>query len=153
MSDYCHVKALRYKLTEADVASLANEIETWKIVHPEQAAKYSFIHDVDDWGSYIEFIKFPRAGKKTGYFSEGYTDADAKYLDYVLCHDYGVDSDEWYRARYTTANEQAKYKDLFKAIFQDIDMSRVHVVDYCWYNCCEPCDVYDPQEDEFYKEV
>lgn len=155
MSDYVHNKALRYKPTEEDINKIYTEMLEWRKEHPDDCR---WIHDRDDWGDYLESVKFEelfdRKYKKDvkGYFDIGFGTSE-RYLDFILYSDYGEESGEWYKARYTTPNEQNKYRETFEQIFPGLDMNRVHVVDYCWYNCCEPEDCWDPEADDFNEEV
>ena len=158
MSDYNHIKALRYKPTDEEIKALCIEIEEWKKTKPEEAKKYCWITS-NDWTEYLKEVKFPELFEKDyknsmhKHFDIGFSDTNVRYLDLVLLDTYGKEYDDWYKARYTTLNEQEKYRKDFEEIFPSLDMSRVHLVDFCWYNCCEPDDCYEPSDDPFYKEV
>lgn len=78
---------------------------------------------------------------------------DKEFIDYVLESDYGCTAGDWGRTRALTKNEQDKYRPIFNQIFKDIDMNKVRLVEYCWYNCSEAPDYYDEDSDDFGKEV
>jgi hypothetical protein len=43
------------------------------------------------------------------------------------------------------------YYDIFKLLIPNIDMTDVHLVEYCWYVGCEAPDYYDISNDDFYQ--
>lgn len=75
------------------------------------------------------------------------------FIDFVLESDYGFDCGEWGKVRELYPQEIDKYREVFQKICPTVDMSRVRLVEFCWYNCSEAPDYYDPMEDDFYKEV
>lgn len=127
MSDYCRNLVLRYPITEDQ----AEELEE-KLSNTHLGRHY-----------------------KDGYFETcGATDHnyDYKYfLDYVVKSSYGEECGDFGKIRKLQALEAEKFKPLFELLIPDIDMSKVKVVDYCWYNCCEPPAYYDEVDDPFYK--
>lgn len=154
MSDYEHNKALRYKPTEQDIELIGKEIEEWRINNRESAEKYSWIREKSDWPDYLECIKFPELIGYKKKFECSFGDTE-RYIDLMLYHDYGIENSEWYKVRYTTKTEQDRFRKDFKEIFPGLDMDRTRVVDYCYYNCCEPNDLWEvkTESDEFYKEM
>ena len=79
---------------------------------------------------------------------------DTPFLDFVL--DYDGDADgEFGKIRDLYESERNKYADMFKKIAPDCDMSKVRLVEFCWYNCSEAPDYYDnsPEADPFFSEV
>lgn len=78
---------------------------------------------------------------------------DSNFIDYVLESDYGCSYGDWGKNRALSDNEKDKYKKVFEQIFPDIDMNKVRLVEYCWYNCSEAPDYYDKESDDFSKEV
>lgn len=122
MSDYSKYKVLRYPITEDD----RDRIEEMK-----------------DYAGYRQI-------KNCGYFETTGTDSGT-YLDYVLEHSYGEECGEYGKIRDLAESEKVGFKHLFAQLFPDIDMNKVRLVEYCWYNCCEPPDYYAPQTDPFYK--
>ena len=121
MSDYSRFKVLRYPITKEDRTRIEN---------------------MENYMGY-------RRIKGCGYFDIQCTEKRA-YLDYVLKHSYGDECGEFGKTRALTMLEQKTFKHLFTQFFPDIDMKKVRLVDYCWYNCCEPPDYYNPEEDPFY---
>ena len=100
--------------------------------------------------------KFPNlftAHKKLPSFDTAPTDGN--FIDYKLEHTYGVDCGDWGRNRELYQEEKDKYRPIFEQIFPNIDMNKVRLVEYCWYNCCEAPDYYDDvnEKDGFYKPV
>lgn len=124
MSDYSRFKVLRYPITEDDRDR------------------------IDEMSTYMGF----REIKGCGYFEVTGTDRRL-YLDYVLKHTYGDECGEFGKIRDLSELEQNSFRHLFTQFFPEIDMKAVRLVDYCWYNCCEPPDYYDPEEDPFYETV
>lgn len=77
------------------------------------------------------------------------------FIDFILESEYGADCGEWGRVRALTANEKNKYTDVFRKINPNVDMNKVHLVEFCWYNCSEAPNYYsmDKKHDPFYEEV
>jgi hypothetical protein len=75
------------------------------------------------------------------------------FIDYVLEHEYGADCGEWGKVRELYQAEKLKYIEVFKRLNPNINMDKVKLVEYCWYNCSEAPDYYYPEEDSFYKEI
>lgn len=77
------------------------------------------------------------------------------FLDFVLESDYGHECGEWGKVRALTVPEKTKFTDVFRKIYPDVDMNKVHLVEFCWYNGCEAPDYYsmDKGKDPFYEEV
>ena len=121
MSDYVHETALRYPITDDDCDR---------------------IRAMENYMGY-------RHIKNVGHFDTTYTDEHV-YLDYVIFHSYGDECGEWSKSRDLYDVEKEAFKHLFQQFFPDIDMSKVRLVDYCWYNCCEPPECYDAKSDPFY---
>lgn len=160
MSDYEHIKAVRYKPTEEEIDKIFEGLKEWR----KQTDDYCWIKSRDDWYDYLEDVKFEllfnRNGRDRDYFSIGYGysyegDQTNHYVDFVLFRSYGDESGEWKRSRYLSDTEKEKWKIKFQKIFPNPDVDRLRLVDYCWYNGVEDPDVYDPEdiEDDFYNEV
>ena len=49
-----------------------------------------------------------------------------------------------------TKNEKEKYRPIWEQILPGIDMNKVRLVEFCWYNCSEAPDYYDNLNDPFY---
>lgn len=77
------------------------------------------------------------------------------YIDYVIDGSYGEECGDWGKVRLLTDNEKVKYYPIFSEIIPDVTMDDVHLVEYCYYNCCEPSDYYslEGELDPFYQEV
>ena len=80
---------------------------------------------------------------------------DGNFIDYKLEHSYGEDCGDWGRNRELYQEEKDKYRPIFEQIFPNIDMNKVRLVEYCWYNCSEAPDYYDDvnEKDGFYKPI
>lgn len=77
------------------------------------------------------------------------------FFDYVLEYEYDADG-EYGKIRELTSNEKMKYLPVFQKIDPSINMIKmnwVHLVEFCWYNCCEAPSYYDDMDDPFYDEV
>lgn len=71
------------------------------------------------------------------------------YIDFVL--EYDGDSDgEYGKTRALTENEKEKYRPVWEQIILGIDMNKVRLVEFCWYDCSEAPDYYDDLSDPFY---
>ena len=127
MSDYCRNLVLRYPITEEEAEQLEEVLNKSKLGHH----------------------------LKGGYFETcGATDNDYNYkyfLDYVVHSTYGDECGDFGKIRKLHQVEFETFAPLFKLLIPDIDMSKVKVVDYCWYNCCEPPAYYDEIGDPFYQ--
>lgn len=127
MSDYSRYLVLRYPITKDEAEMLEDKL-----------------------------MKSPFGKhRKGGYFEiTGATDFNynCKYfLDFVIKHTYGDKCGDFGKIRTLKESEVSEFIDLFKTLIPDIDMTKVKVVDYCWYNCCEPPAYYDEIDDEFYR--
>lgn len=71
------------------------------------------------------------------------------YIDYVLVSNCDGDG-EYGKTRSLTENEKRKYKPIWEQILPDIDMDKVRLVEFCWYNCSEAPGYYDDLNDPFY---
>lgn len=130
MSDYVRNKALRVPLSK-----YGYEEDPYKIESENQEA----------------FNK--RYGVDEKYFEVVGTNEEKYYLDYVLEYNYGEDSGEFRKSRALYPREKEKYLGTFQQLIPNINMDDVRLVEYCYYNCCEPDDCYDETSDPFYKEV
>lgn len=132
MSDYCKKKVLRIP---------------WE----DTGLKLDDYDDIsfDLWNKYGDMFYW--CGNEVGRFQ--LAPCVRRFIDYVLEDDYGYDCGEWGKVRELYPQEVDKYKDVFQKLCPTIDMSKVKLVEFCWYNCSEAPDYYDPTEDEFYKEV
>ena len=75
------------------------------------------------------------------------------FIDYILEYEYGSDCGDFGKVRELTDSEKLKYMRVFQHLNPSIDMDRVKLVEFCWYNCSEAPDYYDPVDDDFYLEV
>ena len=75
------------------------------------------------------------------------------FVDYEL-KTKGHACGDWGKCRPLTESERIKYAPTFAKIGVS-DMSKVRLVEYCWYDCSEAPDYYDDvtYSDDFYKEV
>jgi len=74
------------------------------------------------------------------------------FIDFVLSGSYDCDAGEYGKTRALTENEKQKYRPVWEQIVPGIDMSRVRLVEFCWYDCSEAPDYYDEAQDPFYSE-
>lgn len=105
--------------------------------------------DEDSWG-YIEkhFSEnvFDPYGRRVHTFSFAPTNRD--FVDYIL--QYGIGSaSEYGKVRELYPIESEKYLDTFRQL-GTIDMDKVRLVEFCWYNAAEAPDYYDIESDPFY---
>lgn len=76
---------------------------------------------------------------------------ERRFVDYIL--EYDGDSDgEYGKVRELYDSEIERYLDTFRQL-GTIDMYKVHLVEFCWYNATEAPDYYDIEDDPFYDPV
>lgn len=76
---------------------------------------------------------------------------EKEFVDYIL--EYDDDSDGDYgKVRELYDSEKDKYRDIFQQL-GTIDMDKVRLVEFCWYNATEAPDYYDIESDPFYDPV
>ena len=92
-----------------------------------------------DLFSYGEPGKFQIAPTETG------------YIDFVLSYEFDCDG-EYGKTRALTANERRKYQPIWEQIIPGIDMERVRLVEFCWYDATEAPSYYSNVNDPFYTE-
>lgn len=133
MSDYVREKVLRLPLQQEDIDKILikfNAKDLWDL--------YNVAPDLFDYRKDRKFQKAPTI---------------SNFLDYVLDSDYGEDCGDWGKTRALTENEKTKYKSIFEQVLSDVDINKVRLVEFCWYNCSEAPDYYDEINDNFYYEV
>lgn len=133
MSDYCRKKVLRIPFEEVNIGNALDYCDL-------ESDLYNKFGNL-----------FYHGGIDTGVFEVSPT--CRLFIDFILENDYGADCGEYGKVRDLYDTEKLKYIEVFKRLNPSIDMDKVKLVEYCWYNCSEAPDYYDPQEDEFYVEV
>ena len=133
MSDYCRMKVLRLPFEEANIGKL----EDYDDLEHDLHEKYG---DMFYWN-----------GTNVGKFDSSPT--YRPFIDYILEHEYGADCGEWGKIRELYPSEKLKYIEVFQKLNPNIDMDKVRLVEYCWYNCSEAPSYYEPLEDKFYSEI
>ena len=134
MSDYCRMKVLRLPFEHTGLR----------------------IEDYDDIGYELheQFGEmFHWCGKSIGKFD--FAPTEDPFIDFILEDVYGDDCGEWGKVRALTAAEKEKYLPVFSKLNPNIDMDKVRLVEFCWYNCSEAPSYYsmDKGKDPFYDEV
>lgn len=126
MSDYCHRKVIRMKISE------------------EEACKIFEVDDKWDVMDYLEKTEFEVA--PTNQF----------FIDYNLPFRIDAEGDwgrtrELYSSEYMKYS--AKFEELLKD--RIVKPSELRLVEYCWYDCSEAPDYFDEStcHDDFYDEV
>lgn len=134
MSDYVHKKAIRLPITEPLIRKFGfNDME-------------DFIEQFDQ----LVNEKCPElyhCGDRIPYFETEATD-ERSYIDLVLYYSYGEECGDWEKASYLSDKEKdffAPYFDKLGITFETDDLRKV---DYCWYNCSEPPDCYNVDDDD-----
>lgn len=136
MSDYVHKKAIRLPITEPLIREIGfNDIE-------------DFIEQFDQWVN-EKCPELYHRGDRIPYFETEVT-YERSYIDLVLYYYdyYGEECGEWEKASYLSDKEKdffASYFDKLGITFETDDLRKV---DYCWYNCCEPPDCYNVDDDD-----
>ena len=141
MSTYVRHKVLRIPMQFVDMTMIRNGI---KDKFPDEN-----IEDDHEWyleRAYPELFDYATVGK----FQLSPT--ITPFLDYMIDYEYDADG-EYGKTRALYDSEKEKYKPIFQKVDPNIDMEKVRLVEYCWYNGCEADDYYDDTEDPFYDAV
>lgn len=129
MSDYLHNKAVR-------------------LPFPKEILKICNTDDVDDCEGYLkQKLGDLWDNRNESSFSLSFTDK-AYYIDWVYYSTYGEESGDWGNVRLLTEKELqviTPFFDKLDVIYEDEDL---RVVDYCYYNSCEPNDYYHLNSDD-----
>ena len=136
MSCYCKMKVLRipYEPQEWGWKNFDPQEDSWEYVENH------FSEDVFDPDS---------GGRKLHTFT--FAPTERRFVDYIL--EYDGDSDgEYGKVRELYSIESEKYLDTFRQL-GTIDMDKVRLVEFCWYNATEAPDYYDIESDPFYDPV
>lgn len=76
---------------------------------------------------------------------------EKEFVDYILEYDWDFEG-EYGKVRELYTIESEKYLDTFRQL-GTIDMDKVRLVEFCWYNATEAPDYYDIEDDPFYDPV
>jgi hypothetical protein len=130
---------------------------SWYVRHkvlrvPINACGLEWLEAVSD-AEYALREKYPGAisYKDIGKFNVTYT-TNGWFLDYQLEYEYDCDG-EYGKVRDLDDSEKKMYRPVFQLICPEIDMDKVRLVEYCYYNCCEPDGYYDITIDPFYQKL
>lgn len=134
MSCYCKMKVLR-------------------IPYEPQAWGWENLDPCEDSWEYVEkhFSEdvFDPYRRKLHTFT--FAPTESPFVDYIL--EYDGDSDgEYGKVRELYNSEEDRYRDIFQQL-GTIDMDKVRLVEFCWYNATEAPDYYDIESDPFYDPV
>jgi hypothetical protein len=127
MSDFVHIKAIRLPLDKIIETKELNSSEVDKYLEDKLGDLFGY-HDVK---------KFERSCTYSNY-----------YLDWVYYYTYGEESGDWGHTSYLTDKEFEKIKPLFEKVVPDVKIEGLRKVDYCYYNCSEPPDYFEVEEDD-----
>lgn len=131
MSDYNRQKVIRYPIEKEDLEKLG--IDT--------------IYDIDMCASFEGKVKDYE--HPTERFHAAPTEND--FLDYVI-RDTDGDGD-WGKVRKLYDSEEEVFGAKFKEVMPWIDVDKLRVVEFCWYNSCEAPDYYHIENDPFYQKI
>lgn len=134
MSCYCKMKVLRipYEPEAWGWGNLSLGEESWEYVEKH------FSEDVfDPYQREVHTFTF--------------APTESPFVDYIL--EYDDDSDgEYGKVRELYNSEEDRYRDIFQQL-GPIDMDKVRLVEFCWYNATDAPDYYDIESDPFYDPV
>ena len=140
MSDYAYQKVLRLPVTFLDFQHNYNKY-------------FKNASDLDDFLS----EKFPDIFGCYQRNKFQIAPTEDLFLDYVIDKDFsGNYSGEWSKVRELYPSEKNKFYPLFEKILPNVDMNKVHLVEYCWYDCCEAPSYYSLEKnnyDSFFDEL
>lgn len=127
MSEYCHRKAIRMKISEEEACKIFG-------VDMRPDARL----DIE------ELLKAPFELAPTAEF----------FIDYNLPCSNDAEGD-WGKVRALSRTEFLKYAPDFCNLLnhRGVNMSELRLVEYCWYDCSKAPDYFDETTDDFYKEV
>ncbi len=134
MSDYCKKKVLRIPFEDCNLGKPDDYDDLCYDLYAR------FGGEVFYWG-----------GQHEGKFD--FAPTSRPFIDFVLEYEYGTDCGEYGKVRDLYPPEKLKYTEVFKKLNQNVDMDKVKLVEFCWYNCSEADDYYDPVDDDFYAEI
>ena len=137
MSDYAKYKVVRYLPTEEDYNVLSVSMDD--------------PHELENHFP-PRTVSTDVRRRKHNYFEVCGTDENT-YVDFVLEYSYGDCDGEYGKVRMLSETELNKWIEIFKQVFPNPTPDNFRVVEYCWYNCCEPPDYFDLTKDPFYDEV
>jgi hypothetical protein len=124
MSDYVHKKVVR-------------------LPFPKEILDKCNTDDVDDCYSYLsELLGDLWNNQKRNGFDYGITHKGT-YIDWVYYYTYGEKSGDFGFVRLLTQKELDTIKPYFDKLEINYKDEDLRIVDYCYYNCCEPTDYYD----------
>ena len=134
MSCYCKMKVLRIPYEPQEWG--------WRNFDPqEDSCEYVEKHFSED--------VFDPYGRKLHTFR--FAPTESPFVDYIL--EYDGDSDgEYGKVRELYNSEKDKYRNIFQQL-GPIDMDKVRLVEFCWYNATDAPDYYDIESDPFYDPV
>ena len=134
MSCYCKMKVLRIPYEPQEWG--------WRNFDPqEDSCEYVEKHFSED--------VFDPYGRKLHTFR--FAPTESPFVDYIL--EYDGDSDgEYGKVRELYNSEKDKYRNIFQQL-GPIDMDKVRLVEFCWYNATDAPDYYDIEIDPFYDPV
>lgn len=130
MSDYVKKKVIRLPFPE----NLIDKLEVDSCWDCESYLKEKFGFDLWD--------------KRPGGFEIDCTEK-RNYLDYVVDYKYGSEAGDWGHAWYLNEEDINKYKPLFDKDEFEYEPKDLRKVAYCWYNCSEAPDYYEPNDITF----
>ena len=134
MSCYCKMKVLRIPYEPQEWG--------WRNFDPqEDSCEYVEKHFSED--------VFDPYGRKLHTFR--FAPTESPFVDYLL--EYDGDSDGDYgKVRELYNSEKDRYRGIFQQL-GPIDMDKVRLVEFCWYNATDAPDYYDIESDPFYDPV
>lgn len=141
MSDYKREKVLRIPREFLDMSAIEAKL----------VEKYG--EDWTDDRSYYLETAFPDLFDYSTLQKFQFSPTEEDFIDYVLESEYGADCGDWGKVRELYEIEKLKYRPIFQQIDPNVNMDKVRLVEYCWYNATEAPDYYDNMDDPFYKEV
>lgn len=103
---------------------------------------------------------FEQSAREAGKWGHGdvgkfqFAPTESIFVDFVLDYEYDSFGD-FGKVRELYPSEVEKWSPIFKEIMPECDVSKVKLVEFCWYNCCEAPDYYgqSAETDPFFEEV
>tara|TARA_R110000772_G_scaffold115349_1_gene220201 strand:- start:512 stop:937 length:426 start_codon:yes stop_codon:yes gene_type:complete len=124
MSDYVHNKVVR-------------------LPFPKQIFEKCNTDDTFECEDYLKELLGNLWGtRNSNGFEIGYSD-DGYYIDWLYHHTYGENSGDWGNVRLLTPKELEVIKPYFDKLKVPYTDNELRLVDYCYYNGCEPSDYYE----------
>lgn len=71
------------------------------------------------------------------------------YIELLLYHEFDVGDGGWAIANMLSDKEAEFFVPIFNRVGLNVKAEDLRKVDYCWYNCCDPPDCFDIEDNDY----